>query len=61
MDDVERLLSGTVERFMFGVRPTDPGIYAAVAVMLALVTMAATLLPAARAAALSPAEAIRAD
>ncbi len=56
-----RLLSGTVERFMFGVRPTDPGIYAAVAVMLALVTMAATLLPAARAAALSPAEAIRAD
>jgi putative ABC transport system permease protein len=50
-----RLLSG----MLFGVTPTDPLSYAAVSVLLAVAVMAASFLPARRAARISPMEALR--
>jgi putative ABC transport system permease protein len=50
-----RLLSG----LLFGVKPTDPLSYAAVSVLLAGAVLAASFLPALRAAGISPIEALR--
>jgi putative ABC transport system permease protein len=50
-----RLLSG----MLFGVKPTDPLSYAAVSVLLAGAVLAASFLPARRAAGISPIEALR--
>jgi len=50
-----KLLSG----MLFGVRPTDPLTYLAVSILLALAVLAATSLPAGRAARISPMDALR--
>ena len=50
-----RLLSG----MLFGVKPSDPLSYAAVTVLLAGAVLAASFLPAFRAAGISPMEALR--
>jgi putative ABC transport system permease protein len=50
-----RLLKG----LLFGVTPTDPPTFLAVAALLAIVALAACLLPARRATAVAPAEALR--
>jgi putative ABC transport system permease protein len=52
-----RLLSG----ILFGVQPRDPGTFASVATVLGLVALAATILPARRATAVEPLEALRAE
>jgi predicted permease len=46
---------------LFGVGPVQPGVFIATAAVLALVAMAACLLPAVRAARVSPMEALRSD
>ncbi|HEY9229620.1 MAG TPA: FtsX-like permease family protein, partial [Gemmatimonadaceae bacterium] len=56
-----RLLGRFAESMLFGVTPGDPLTYAGVAAVLALVAMAATLLPARRATRVDPALALRAD
>ena len=48
-----------VQSYLYGVRPVDPGTYAAVALALAVVGAAASLLPARRALAIEPMEALR--
>jgi putative ABC transport system permease protein len=57
---VSLLLARAVARLLFGVQPTDPTTYLAVALLLAAVAAAACLLPARRAAAVQPAVALRA-
>jgi predicted permease len=52
-----RLLRG----ILFGVQPRDPGTFALVALILGLVALAATILPARRATAVEPLEALRAE
>jgi putative ABC transport system permease protein len=47
--------------FLFGVGPMDPVTYAAVAAILALVSLLATYLPARRASRVDPVIALRAD
>ena len=53
------LLSRLIERLLFGVPPTDPLTYAAVAVLLLAVAAVACLLPARRAASVDPLLALR--
>lgn len=48
-------------RFLYGVRPSDPVTYAAVSALLALVVVISTLIPARRAAAIDPMQALRQD
>jgi ABC-type antimicrobial peptide transport system permease subunit len=50
-----RALSG----MLFGVRPTDPAVFASVASLLALIALLATWLPARRASRIDPLEALR--
>ncbi|MEQ1856435.1 MAG: ABC transporter permease [Longimicrobiales bacterium] len=54
-------LSSVLASLLFGVSPTDPLTYGAVATVLVLVSLAATWIPAARAAGVDPARALRAD
>jgi ABC-type antimicrobial peptide transport system permease subunit len=54
---IARFLSG----LLYGVAPTDPGTFAALAAVMALVTVAACYLPARRAAKLDPTLALRAE
>jgi predicted lysophospholipase L1 biosynthesis ABC-type transport system permease subunit len=54
-------LSSVLKSLLYGVTPTDPVTYGAVAAALVLVSLAATWIPAARAAAVDPARALRAD
>jgi putative ABC transport system permease protein len=55
------VLSQTMTRMLFDVRPTDPATYAAVAAVLAVVALAASYLPARRATRVDPIVALRAD
>ena len=50
-----------LEALLFGVTPRDPAIFAAVAVMLAVVAVAATVLPARRASKIDPVVALQAE
>lgn len=54
-------VTGVLERLLVGVRPTDPWTYGVGAVLLAVVTIASSWVPARRAARVDPAEALRAD
>ncbi|MBM4183039.1 MAG: ABC transporter permease [Gemmatimonadetes bacterium] len=54
-------LSSVMASLLYGVSPTDPPTYGAVAVVLVAVSLAATWLPATRTAAVDPARALRAD
>ena len=54
-------LSGLLRRFLYEIEPTDPGIYAAVVALLAVVGLLACLLPARRAARVDPIVALSAD
>jgi hypothetical protein len=54
-------LSGTLRAMVFGIAPTDPATFAAVAGVLALVAVVACWLPARRAAEADPLEVIRAE
>jgi predicted permease len=53
--------AGWLRSVVFGVQPTHPAIYAAVATLLAVVACAAALLPAVRASRLDPLAALRRD
>jgi putative ABC transport system permease protein len=53
-------LSRVVRSFLFDVSPTDPLLYVLSAAVMLLLTMAASAMPAARAAATEPIEALRA-
>jgi putative ABC transport system permease protein len=48
-----------IEHQLFGIRMTDPGTYVGVALLLGLVALAATLIPAIRATRVDPIEALR--
>jgi len=54
-------LSRSMGALLFGVAPTDPVTYLAVTALLALVALAASGIPAARAAGVDPAEVMRAE
>ena len=54
-------LSSLLRRFLYGIEPTDPVVYAAVATLLAGVALLACLVPARRAACVDPIVALRAD
>jgi ABC-type antimicrobial peptide transport system permease subunit len=54
-------LSSVMATLLYGVRAIDPVTYAAVSVVLVTVSIAATWIPATRAAAVDPARALRAD
>jgi ABC-type antimicrobial peptide transport system permease subunit len=54
-------LSRFMTSLLFGVTPLDPVTYAAVAAVLALATVIASYLPARRAAAVDPVEALKAE
>lgn len=54
-------LAGFLSRLLYGVTATDPATIAGVAALLGLVALAATALPAWRAARVHPATALRAD
>ena len=56
-----RALSSVLGSLLYGVSPTDPLTYAAVAGALVVVSVVATWIPAARAAGVDPARALRAD
>jgi predicted lysophospholipase L1 biosynthesis ABC-type transport system permease subunit len=55
------VLSSVLASLLYGVSPTDPLTYAVVAAALVVVSVAATWIPAARAAGVDPARALRAD
>jgi ABC-type antimicrobial peptide transport system permease subunit len=55
------LLGGAMADFLFEVRPSDPVTMAVAAIVLGLVALAATLLPALRATRIDPCEALRAE
>jgi ABC-type lipoprotein release transport system permease subunit len=50
-----------LSRLLYDVRPADPATYAAIAVLVAGVALAASYLPARRAARVDPVDALRAD
>jgi putative ABC transport system permease protein len=52
-------LTRYLEKLLFGVRPTDPATFAAVALLIALVAQAACYIPARRAAGIDPMSALR--
>jgi ABC-type antimicrobial peptide transport system permease subunit len=54
-------VSGVLQSLLFGVSATAPGTYVGVAVAMALVAMAATALPAHRAASIDPVTPLRGD
>jgi putative ABC transport system permease protein len=54
-------LTGLVKSLLFGVKPTDPLTFAAVAIVLAAAAAVASYLPARRAAAIDPIEALRTE
>ncbi len=54
-------LSRFVASLLYGVTPTDPATFAVIAVSVVLVGAAASYVPARRAAAVDPAEALRGD
>ena len=56
-----RVLTRTVEEFMFRVDTTDPVTYLVIALMLMAVAVVATLLPARRAASVDPIQVLKAD
>jgi predicted permease len=56
-----RLLGRFAESMLFGVTPSDPLTYGSVAVLLALVAVAATIVPARRATRVDPALALRSE
>jgi putative ABC transport system permease protein len=58
---VAAVLSRVLSGLLFGVSPTDPPTYAAIAAVLFAVALAACALPARRAAATDPARALRSD
>jgi ABC-type antimicrobial peptide transport system permease subunit len=51
--------SSALESFVFGIRPTDSGVYLAVGGFLAIVGLAAAFVPAVRAARVDPITALR--
>ena len=55
------VVSQLIGSFLYGVGPVDPWTYATVIVVLSGVALAATTLPARRAAALDPVETLRSD
>jgi len=52
-------LTRVIGRFLYGVTPTDPATFAAVAILLAVVAVAASYIPARRAAGVDPMKALR--
>ena len=56
-----RVLTGTVEGFMFRVDTTDPITYVVIALVLTAVAALATLLPARRAASVDPIQVLKAE
>ena len=54
-------LSRLIRSLMFGVGTADPEVYVVISIPLATVAAAATLLPARRAAAIEPMQALRAE
>lgn len=55
------LLSRSLAKFLFGVTPADPLTYGAIALLLAVTSLAATLPPARRAARIGPMRALRSE
>jgi ABC-type antimicrobial peptide transport system permease subunit len=55
------LLARFVESFLFGVRATDPVTLAGVVALMLFVALAASWLPASRAAAVDPVQSLRTD
>jgi len=55
------LLRATVESFLFGVRPSDPGAFAAAIALLAATALVASAFPAHRAAGLNPLDTLRSE
>jgi ABC-type lipoprotein release transport system permease subunit len=55
------LLSHTITSLLFQVQPTDPIVYAGVTMLLLLVALLASYLPARRAARINPMVALRTD
>jgi ABC-type lipoprotein release transport system permease subunit len=55
------MMTRVVGRLLFAVEPTDPVTYATVVAVLASVAAIACLVPARRAAAIDPMQALRAD
>ena len=55
------LLTRALKGLLYGVSPGDPATFAAVAVTLAVMAVAATIVPAWRAAAVNPIVALRAE
>ena len=54
-------LSGLIQDLLFGVSATSPGSYVLVGFLLSAVAMAASVLPAHRAASIDPADSLRMD
>jgi ABC-type lipoprotein release transport system permease subunit len=54
-------LTRTIENLLFGVSPTDPLTFAAIALLLALTALAACFIPARRAMKVNPIEALRCE
>jgi putative ABC transport system permease protein len=55
------LSSGVVRHMLFGISPTDPGLYATVIVVVLFVALAAAYAPARRATRIDPVIALRAQ
>jgi ABC-type antimicrobial peptide transport system permease subunit len=55
------LVAGFLRKLLFGVSPWDPATMAAIAAILAVTSLFASFIPARRAAAVDPVEALRAE